>query len=158
MIHNMLNPNFKFNNFIENETNSYAYNMAYEVSENSSPYNFLTLYGIKGSGKTHILNAIGNRTKDFKKKVLYITSLEFSRKLDSKYCYKYFLEYDILLIDDIQDLSLKENSQEELYKLFYELYRLNKQIVVTIDTTIDNLNVLDKLKECLCWGFIIEIK
>ena len=136
-----LNPSLKFDSFIVGDSNQFAYTTAKSVAEKPGQlYNPLFIYGGVGLGKTHLLQAIGNYHIDLGKTVIY-TTLEqfmntFTSHLRSQTMDRFrdkFRECDLLLIDDIQFLSRKEQTQEEFFHTFNELYNANKQIVITSD-------------------------
>ncbi|MEY3091094.1 MAG: chromosome replication initiator protein DnaA, partial [Pseudomonadota bacterium] len=129
-----LNPSLTFESFIVGDSNQFAYTTAKSVAEKpGKQYNPLFLYGGVGLGKTHLLQAIGNYHVDLGKTVIY-TTLEqfmntFTSHLRSQTMDRFrdkFRECDLLLIDDIQFLSRKEQTQEEFFHTFNELYNNDK--------------------------------
>jgi len=139
-----LNPRYTFENFIVGSHNELAQAAALVVSQNlGTKYNPLFIYGGVGLGKTHLLQAIGNKIKKDrakKVKIRYISSEKFASDLvtairsqtmeDFK---KEFRNLDLLLIDDVQFVAGKDKTQEELFHIFNTLYEKNKQIVFTSD-------------------------
>ncbi len=139
-----LNPEFKFDNFVNGSNSDIAYAAANAVGDNISEnkYNPLFLCGDVGLGKTHLIQAIGIKARKAQNslRVQYTNSEEFtnevingirfrkSHEVRSKY-----RSIDLLLIDDIQFLENKESTQEEFFHIFNELIHSNKQIVITAD-------------------------
>lgn len=140
----ILNKNFTFGNFIEGSNNQFAKAAAISVSEapGKQAFNPLIVYGGVGLGKTHLLHAIGNHiianrtplkivcassekfTQDFISSIQKHNTVEFSR---------FYRKADVLLIDDIQFFQKKEQTQEQFFHTFNELYQAGKQIVLTAD-------------------------
>ena len=130
-------------------------------------YNPLFLYGDTGYGKTHLAQAVGNHIKKINpdRKVFYVTSERFTVDLvnsiqnnkvnDFKEKYR---QYDVLLMDDIQFLSKKEKTQEELFHLFNALYDNNKQIIFTSDQHPAYIpDIENRLKSRFAAGMIVDI-
>jgi chromosomal replication initiator protein len=138
-----LNPRYTFESFIVGSHNELAHAACIAVTRNlGTNYNPLFIYGSVGLGKTHLLQAIGNKviSDDPNKKICYTTSEKFASELISsirdKTVDKFKLQYakfDVLIIDDIQFLSGKEKTQEEFFHIFNALYQKNKQIVLSSD-------------------------
>lgn len=138
-----LNPRYDFENFIVGPFNEMAHAAAWAISENpGTDYNPFFLYGGVGLGKTHLLQAIGNKViKDFpEKKVKYIPAERFIagivNSIKNQDIEKFKSEHqkiDVLIIDDIQFLAGKEKTQEEFFHLFNALYEKNKQIILSSD-------------------------
>jgi len=138
-----LNPKYTFDNFIVGSYNELAHAAALAVTEHpGSKYNPLFIYGGVGLGKTHLLQAIGNKLKKSRKKlkIKYVTSEKFTEELVSAIreqkmseFKKKFRNLDVLLIDDIQFVAGKDKVQEELFHTFNTLSEKNKQIVFTSD-------------------------
>ena len=138
-----LNPRYSFDNFVIGGNNNMACAAAMAVAESpAKKYNPLFLYGGSGLGKTHLLQAIGNRYQELypDKKVLYTTSERFTyelalairEKTNQEFRNKH-REVNLLLIDDIQFLATKELAQEEFFHTFNALYEAGNQIVLTSD-------------------------
>jgi len=162
-----LNPSFTFDSFIVGPSNQFAYTTAMSVSEKpGKQYNPLFLYGGVGLGKTHLLHAIGNYQISQGNKVIYTTLEQFMNKfishLKSKTMdsfRKHFRECDFLLIDDIQFLSRKEQTQDEFFHTFNELHNLNKQIVMTSDRQPKKIaGLVDRLRSRFEWGLMADIQ
>ena len=162
-----LNPSLTFDSFIVGDSNQFAYTTAKSVAEKpGKQYNPLFLYGGVGLGKTHLLQAIGNYHINLDKTVIY-TTLEqfmnsFTSHLRSQTMDRFrdkFRECDLLLIDDIQFLSRKEQTQEEFFHTFNELYNANKQIVITSDRQPNKIaGLVDRLKSRFEWGLMADIQ
>ncbi len=162
-----LNPSLTFESFIVGDSNQFAYTTAKSVAEKpGKQYNPLFIYGGVGLGKTHLLQAIGNYHIALGKTVIY-TTLEqfmntFTSHLRSQTMDRFrdkFRECDLLLIDDIQFLSRKEQTQEEFFHTFNELYNANKQIVITSDRQPNKIaGLVDRLKSRFEWGLMADIQ
>ncbi|MDR1913052.1 MAG: chromosomal replication initiator protein DnaA [Clostridiales bacterium] len=139
-----LKSKYVFESFVQGKSNAMAYGAALAVAEEpgESSYNPLFLYGGVGLGKTHLMHAIGNYIYDQNSdlKVYYVSSESFMnefvgairRKETAQFKEKY-RELDVLLLDDVQFLVGKEETQEELFHTFNSLYNNSKQIVLTSD-------------------------
>ena len=138
-----LNPRYTFKNFIIGSNNELAHAAALAVTENpGSKYNPLFIYGGVGLGKTHLLQAIGNKLKKEHPnlKIKYASSEKFTDELvkaigkQNLDAFKAsFRNIDVLLLDDVQFIAGKDKTQEELFHTFNNLYEKNKQIVFTSD-------------------------
>lgn len=150
----LLNPNYTFDRFVVGNSNRFAFSAASAVSDKPGlAYNPLFLYSPVGLGKTHLMHAIGHKIlKDHPDlKVLYISSETFvnelvesiqSRKTDA-FRNKY-RSIDVLLIDDVQFLQNKAQTQEEFFHTFNALRELNKQIVVSSDRPPKEISLLEE--------------
>jgi chromosomal replication initiator protein len=164
---NFLNPSLTFDSFIVGSSNQFAYTASRSVSEKLGQlYNPLFLYGGVGLGKTHLLQAIGNEQIALGKKVVY-TTLEmfmnsFTSHIRSQTMDRFrekFRECDVLLIDDIQFISRKEQTQEEFFHTFNELYNAKKQIVITADRAPNKIaGLVDRLKSRFEWGLMADVQ
>jgi chromosomal replication initiator protein len=138
-----LNPRYVFGNFVVGNKNELAHAAAIAVSEKPGlAYNPLFIYGGVGLGKTHLMQASGHKILQNTpaSKVMYVSSERFTndfiqsikdgRAYDFKNRYR---NVDVLLIDDIQLLAGKEQTQEEFFHTFNTLYNRNKQIIITAD-------------------------
>ncbi len=162
-----LNPRYTFDNFIIGPFNELAHAAAQAIVKKPVSYNPLFFYGDTGRGKTHLIQAIGNHLKllDPNKKVYYITSDKFQQEFTAmmlegkvnvfKDKYK---KYDVFIMDDIQFLSKKERTQEELFHLFNYLNDNNKQIIFSSDQHPNYITDLeDRLKSRFVAGMIVDI-
>ena len=140
----VLNKEHKFESFIEGSNNQFAKTAAEAVAEKPGKQSFnpLIIYGGTGLGKTHLLHAIGNRILETKlnRRIVIATSekftLDFVNGLRKNRTIEFARQYrqaDILLIDDIQFFRGKEQTQEQFFHTFNELYQAGKQIVLTAD-------------------------
>lgn len=164
-----INTQYTFDNFIVGPSNSLAYSAAKAIVEKKGTlYNPLFIYGDSGLGKTHLLNAIANyaRINIPKLKILYqtadkfvqdfINAIRFNKVVSFESKYK---ETDILLIDDIQFLSNKEQTQEAFFNIFNSLYESKKQLVFSSDSLPKDITGLaDRLKTRLDGGLIADIQ
>lgn len=149
-----LNPRYTFDSFIVGSSNELAHAAARSITKNlGSIYNPLFIYGGVGLGKTHLLQSIGNEIlkSDPHKKVKYVSCEKFSSELVSaiqsgemeKFKNKY-RQIDLLIIDDVQFLSGKEKTQEELFHTFNALYEKNKQIIISSDRVPKAIQTLEE--------------
>ena len=138
-----INPEYRFDNFVNGPSNDHAYAAAVCISENpGKAYNPLYIYGGTGLGKTHLLYAIANKIKkEFPKyKIIYIDGNDFVSEyvsgLRNKNMSRFeekFYNADVLLVDDIQYISNKPGIMDEFFNTFNKLYKKKKQIVITSD-------------------------
>jgi len=163
----ILNASFTFDSFVVGSSNQMAYNASLAVAKKGAKqYNPFFIYGGTGLGKTHLLQAIGNYSIDDGKKVIYVTSEQFMN--DFTFSLKnntmpHFREKyrscDVLLIDDVQFFSNKEQTQEEFFHTFNELHSSNKQIIMTSDRLPSQIpSLVDRLKTRFEWGLIADIQ
>ena len=162
----ILNPSYNFETFIVGESNKYAFTAAKSVaSKPGVVYNPVFIYGPTGLGKTHLLQAIGNYIQEKNKIVIYTTIEQFMNdftyhirnQIMDRFREKY-RNCDVLLIDDVQFLMNKVQTQEEFFHTFNELHANRSQIVLTSDKPpkmIDGLE--DRLKTRFEWGLIADI-
>jgi len=162
-----LNPSFTFESFIVGNSNQFAYTTAKSVAEKPGlQYNPLFIYGGVGLGKTHLIQAIGNDQVAKGKKVIYTTFEQFMNKFTSHLrsqtmdrFREHYRECDLLLIDDIQFLSRKEQTQEEFFHTFNELHQAKKQIVITADRAPNKIaGLVDRLRSRFEWGLMADIQ
>lgn len=167
-----LNPRYTFDNFITGPFNELAYAASQAILKKvgTNVYNPLFIYGNTGLGKTHLIQAMGNHIKKnyANKKVFYVTSEKFSMdyinavqqgiKAMGAFKEKY-RKYDLFVMDDIQFLSNKEKTQEELFHIFNELYHNNKQIIFSSDRHPNYIPALeDRLKSRFSSGMIVDVQ
>ena len=163
-----LNPKYTFETFVVGNNNRFAHAAAIAVGDKpGESYNPLFLYGGVGLGKTHLMQAIGNRILQNNRsaKILYVTSEKFTNQLinaikDNKnevFRNKY-RTIDVLLIDDIQFIAGKERVQEEFFHTFNALYEDKKQIIISSDKPPREIQFLeDRLKSRFEWGLLADI-
>jgi chromosomal replication initiator protein len=164
-----LNTRYTFENFIEGDSNSFAKAAALAVAEapGKTPFNPLFLYSPSGLGKTHLLQAVGNFsvTNNRVLKTVYVTSEEFVNDfISSIKNYKttnfsrYYRSVDLLLLDDIHFFAGKERTQLEFFHTFNTLYQAGKQIVLTSDRPLKELDDFDtRLISRLGCGLVADI-
>ena len=163
----ILNPSYTFDSFIVGSSNQMAYNASMAVA--SKPgilYNPLFIYGGTGLGKTHLLQAIGNTAIEEGKTIIYVTIEQFMNdftfSIKNKNMDHFRAKYrncDVLLIDDIQFLSGKEQTQEEFFHTFNELHNAKKQIIMTSDRLPSQIaGLVDRLKSRFEWGLTSDIQ
>jgi len=165
--HSLLNPSHTFENFVVGGSNQFAYAAAKSVSEKPGEiYNPLFIYGGVGLGKTHLMQAIGNVLQQQGKSVIY-TSIEqfvndFTRHLRNQTMDRFKDKYrqcDALLIDDVQFLSNKNQTQEEFFHTFETLRNEGKQIILTADKHPKQIAGLEeRLKSRFEWGLVADIQ
>jgi len=164
-----LNPKYLFETFVIGSSNRFAHAAAVAVAENpGKSYNPLTIYGESGLGKTHLLHAIGRYIRQYveRVRVRYVSTEELtndfinaiSQNKAAEFRRRY-REVDVLLIDDIQFLEGKEQTQEEFFHTFNTLHNAQKQIVMTSDRPPKNLENLEpRLRSRFGWGLITDVQ
>ena len=163
-----LNPKYTFDSFVVSSCNQFSHAAAMAVAEQPNcSYNPLYIYGGVGLGKTHLMQAIGNRVNvRGGTKMRYISSETFMNELINAIRFEKTHEFkesyrnvDVLLIDDIQFLAGKERTQEEFFHTFNALYDAQKQIVITSDVPPREIPTLeDRLRSRFEWGLIADIQ
>ena len=164
-----LNDKYIFDTFVIGSSNRFAHAAAVAVAEQPArAYNPLFIYGGSGLGKTHLLHAIGHYTRTLYKgtHVRYVSSEEFTNEFinsirDDKAAafQRRYRETDVLLVDDIQFLSGKVQTQEEFFHTFNTLHNANKQIVITSDLPPKQLQEFeDRMRSRFEWGLITDIQ
>jgi len=163
-----LNPKYNFNSFIVGPFNELAYAVAQAIITNPGQnYNPFFIYGGTGLGKTHMIQAIGNtiKIKHPHKKVYYVSLEKFTidyinsiqNKNPNSFKEKY-RKYDVIIMDDIQFISGKDKTQEELFHLFNTLYENNKQIIFSSDKHPNFIQGLeDRLQSRFASGMTVQI-
>ena len=170
---NAFNPKYTFDNFVVGKSNQFVYAAARSVAENPGKrFNPLFIYGGVGLGKTHVLHAIGNYIRkelpDLKIKYVtcekftndYIDSLHGSNKDQgiNKFREKY-RNVDVLMVDDIQFITNKNETQEEFFHTFNDLYQNNKQIIIASDRPPKEIATLsDRLRSRFASGLIQDVQ
>ena len=164
-----LNPKYTFETFVIGSSNRFPHAAAVAVSEApGKAYNPLLVYGDSGLGKTHLLHAIGHYVRSLYTgaRVRYVSSEEFTNEFinairdDRQDRFKRrYRDVDVLLIDDIQFLEGKTQTQEEFFHTFNTLHNANKQIVLTSDRAPKRLEALeDRLRNRFEWGLITDVQ
>lgn len=163
-----LNPRYIFDTFIIGGFNELAYAASQAIVKKPGlVYNPFFIYGDTGLGKTHLIQAIGNEIKKLypEKKVFYTTLERFSvdyinsvQNNKGNLFKEKYRKYDVLIMDDIQFISGKDKTQEELFHLFNELYENNKQIIFSSDKHPHFITGLeDRLKSRFAAGMTVNI-
>ena len=165
-----LNNRYSFENFIEGKGNQFARAAAISVTDKPGQtlFNPLLIYSSPGLGKTHLIQAAGNRMarKNKSFRVLYITGEKFMldfissiQKNKSSEFTKFYRNTDMLLLDDVHFLEGKEQTQEQFFHLFNDLYQKGKQIILTTDRHPRNLvGLKERLVSRFQSGLIADIQ
>ncbi|WP_405382980.1 chromosomal replication initiator protein DnaA [Phascolarctobacterium sp.] len=163
-----LNPKYIFETFVIGNSNRFAHAAAQAVAANPAhAYNPLFLYGGVGLGKTHLMHAIGNRIKENNPgmKVLYTTSEKFTNEIinsiqnkNTEAFRQKYRNIDCLIIDDIQFLKGKEQTQVEFFHTFNALKDADKQIIISSDRPPREIETLeDRLRSRFEQGLTADI-
>lgn len=163
------NPRNKFETFVVGDNNNFAHAAALAVAESpGKAYNPLFVYGGVGLGKTHLLHAIGHHVACGQKggRVAYMSSEQFTNAYIEAIQNNQLGQFrrkcrqaDVLLIDDIQFLAGKERIQEEFFHTFNALHEARKQIVLTCDRAIGELqNLEQRLTSRFEWGLVTDLQ
>lgn len=163
-----LNPRYTFDTFVVGSFNELAHAAAQAVLNNLGHiYNPLFIYGGVGLGKTHLLQAVGNevRKQNASLSIQYISAEKFTTDLVSAIQLKnttsfkeYYRKFDLLIIDDVQFISGKQTTQEELFYTFNALYEANKQIIFSSDKPPKAIHdIEDRLRSRFEGGMIADI-
>ncbi len=164
-----LNAKYTFDTFVIGSSNRFAHAAAVAVAEQpAKAYNPLFVYGGSGLGKTHLLHAIGHYARTLYKgtRVRYVSSEEFTNEFinsirDDKAAtfQRRYRDIDVLLVDDIQFLSGKVQTQEEFFHTFNTLHNANKQIVITSDLPPKQLQDFeDRMRSRFEWGLTTDVQ
>ncbi|GAB2483836.1 chromosomal replication initiator protein DnaA [Algoriphagus taiwanensis] len=165
-----LNPNYTFNTYIEGDCNRLARSAGFAVATKPgiTSFNPLMVYGGVGLGKTHLVQAIGNEIKNGPedKFVLYVSSEKFVNQfMDSikdgnvKSFTNFYMQVDVLIIDDIQFLAGKDRTQEMFFHIFNHLHQSKKQIIMTSDCPPRDLKGLEeRLLSRFKWGLTADLQ
>jgi chromosomal replication initiator protein len=164
-----LNPKYTFDSFVTGGSNRFAHAAAFAVAEApAKAYNPLFIYGNSGLGKTHLLHAIGHYALNLypRIKVRYVSSEEFTNDFINAIGTNRTAEFqanyrdiDVLLIDDIQFLQGKDQTQEAFFHTFNTLHDHNKQVVITSDLPPKQLTGFeDRMLSRFEWGLLTDIQ
>jgi chromosomal replication initiator protein len=163
-----LNPKYNFNSFIVGPFNELAYAVSQAIINNPGQnYNPFFIYGGTGLGKTHMIQAIGNtiKIKHPLKKVYYVSlerfTIDYINSIQNKNPNSFkekYRKYDVIIMDDIQFISGKDKTQEELFHLFNTLYENNKQIIFSSDKHPNFIQGLEeRLQSRFASGMTVQI-
>ena len=164
-----LNPKYSFESFVIGSSNRFAHAAAVAVAEApGKAYNPLMIYGSSGLGKTHLLHALGHYVRNYYERVRvryvsteemtndFINSISENKTAEFRRRYR---DVDVLLIDDIQFLESKIQTQEEFFHTFNTLHNAQKQIVMTSDRPPKLLEALEpRLRSRFEWGLITDVQ
>lgn len=165
-----LNTNYSFDNYIEGDCNRLARSAGMAVADKPgiTSFNPLMIYGGVGLGKTHLVQAIGNKVSEDNKAnfVLYVSSEKFTtqftdaiRNNNLQSFTNYYLQVDTLIIDDVQFFSGKEKTQEMFFHIFNHLHQNGKQIIMSSDRPPRDLKGLqDRLLSRFKWGLTADLQ
>ncbi|MDZ7650518.1 MAG: chromosomal replication initiator protein DnaA [Cytophagales bacterium] len=169
-VNSRLNPNYTFDNFVEGDCNRLARSAGVAVAKKpgTTSFNPLMLYGGVGVGKTHLVQSIGNEIKKNlpEKIVLYIDQNDFtSQFLNALQNHKiqefqnYYLQVDLLILDDVQFLAGREKTQEMFFHIFNQLHQSGKQIIMTSDCPPRDLKGFqERLLSRFKWGLTADLQ
>jgi len=169
-INSRLNPSYSFDNFVEGDCNRLARSAGLAVAKKPgvTSFNPLMLYGGVGVGKTHLVQAIGNDIKKNlpDKVVLYVDQNDFTNQfLNALQNHKiqefqnYYLQVDLLILDDVQFLAGREKTQEMFFHIFNQLHQSGKQIIMTSDCPPRDLKGFqERLLSRFKWGLTADLQ
>ncbi len=162
-----LNPSLKFSSFIEGDCNRLARSagMAVAINPGNNPFNPLYIYGDSGLGKTHVVQAIGHeiRERHPELRVLYVSMNKFQAQFQRAYLSEkkgelndfinFYQMIDVLIIDDIQELSGKPGTQNVFFNIFNHLHLSGKQLILTSDKPpVELKDIEERLLTRFKWG------
>lgn len=164
-----LNERYTFENFIEGSGNELAYAACQAVANQpGTKYNPLFLYGGVGIGKTHLMQAVGNKvlTDNPSARVVYVSSEQFLQEFVDALRFKktsdftdFYRGADVLIVDDVQFIAGKEKAQEEFFHTFNALHQANKQIIISSDRSPREIATLEeRLRSRFVWGMSIDMQ
>ena len=162
-----LNSKYRLENYIIGSSNNLAHAAALAVSENpGAVYNPFVVYSGAGLGKTHLMHAIGHRLRESGRDVMYSTTEDFTNEYikairggTTEEFRDRYRSADVLLLDDIQFIIGKEQTQEGFFHTFNALHMAGKQIVITCDRPVSELSLLqDRVSSRLAGGLVADIQ
>ena len=163
----LFNPKYTFNSFIVGSGNQLAYAAALGIAENPGhSYNPLFIHAESGLGKTHLLQSIGNLAQAGNLKIIYVSAEQYTNELMTALREKKTEDFrnkyrgaDMLLVDDVQFFSGKQQTGENFFHTFNELHNASRQIVITSDHRPKDLPLLpERLRSRLEWGLVTDIQ
>jgi chromosomal replication initiator protein len=169
-INSRLNPNYTFDTFVEGDCNRLARSAGLAVAKKpgTTSFNPLMLYGGVGVGKTHLVQAIGNEIKANmpEKIVLYVDQNDFTTQfLNALQNHKlqefqnFYLQVDLLILDDVQFLAGREKTQEMFFHIFNQLHQSGKQVIMTSDCPPrDMKGFQERLLSRFKWGLTADLQ
>ena len=164
---NTPNPRYSFDSFVVGSSNDLAYTAAHTVALcPGKSYNPLFIYSGPGLGKTHLLQAIARKCAEQRLKFLYVTSEQFTNDFITSIRQRTTTDFrsryrsvDVLLMDDVQFLNGKEQTQEGFFHPFNDLHTTNRQVVITSDQPPYTMPSLEsRLRSRFSWGLIVDIQ
>jgi chromosomal replication initiator protein len=164
-----LNERYTFENFIEGSGNDLAYAACHAAANQpGTKYNPLFLYGGVGIGKTHLMQAVGNKVlaDNPSARVVYVSSEQFLQEFVDALRFKktsdftdFYRGADVLIVDDVQFIAGKEKAQEEFFHTFNALHQANKQIIISSDRSPREIATLEeRLRSRFVWGMSIDMQ
>lgn len=169
-VDSQLNPNYRFDNFIEGDCNRLARSagMAIAKKPGATSFNPLVVFGAVGLGKTHLAQAIGNEVLQTNpsKTVLYVSSEKFTNQIINSIknnavddFVNFYQLIDVLIVDDIQFLENKKKTQEIFFHIFNQLHQTGKQIILTSDRPPKDLDGMEeRLISRFKWGLSADLQ
>jgi chromosomal replication initiator protein len=169
-VNSRLNPGYSFDNFVEGDCNRLARSAGVAVAKKPgvTSFNPLMLYGGVGVGKTHLVQAIGNEIKKNlpQKIVLYVDQNDFTNQFlnalqnnKMQDFQNFYLQVDLLILDDVQFLANREKTQEMFFHIFNQLHQTGKQIIMTSDCPPRDLKGFqERLLSRFKWGLTADLQ
>jgi chromosomal replication initiator protein len=169
-VNSRLNQNYTFANFVEGDCNRLARAAGVAVSKKPgvTSFNPLMLYGGVGVGKTHLVQAVGNEIKRVlpEKIVLYVDQNDFTNQFlnalqnnQLQQFQNFYLQVDLLILDDVQFLAGREKTQEMFFHIFNQLHQSGKQIIMTSDCPPRDLKGFqERLLSRFKWGLTADLQ
>lgn len=169
-VNSRLNPSYTFDNFVEGDCNRLARSAGLAVAKKPgvTSFNPLMLYGGVGVGKTHLVQAIGNEIRNSmpSKIVLYVDQNDFTTQfLNALQNHKlqdfqnFYLQVDLLILDDVQFLAGREKTQEMFFHIFNQLHQSGKQVIMTSDCPPrDMKGFQERLLSRFKWGLTADLQ